>query len=282
MRGVGFFARMSSRDRKEWERIAFRVEVAPNEAIPKPKGALVYAVEEGRIRIAVPRRDAKTDVPHLIYLAEGGDLFGARPLSPTVDLRVDESFVESLRQTRMWTVPAELFRQFLWERRSWKMPRPLGERYLSKVGPLARRLERFPSQGVPLRALWGRSANARIAKALLWAFEHGWKLDGNAVRIQERFTVAELARRAGVETEWARRWVSYAQQEEILAQRWGVWRIFRLWQLARWAESVGWDLALDPPPDPLEQLEEGEVSLGRASREAEGVPSSPETSESPR
>lgn len=280
LRGVDFFARMSSRDRKDWERIACRVEVAPNERIPKPKRALVYAVEEGRIRIAVPRRGEKPDPPHLVHLVEREDLFGAWPLSPTVDLRVDEASVDSLRPTRMWTVPAELFRQFLWERRSWKMPRSLGERYFSKLGFLARHLEGFSSPGVPIHLLWGRSANARIAQVLLWTFERGWKLDGNVSRIRERFTVAELARRAGVEAEWARRWVSYTQHEGVLAQRLGVWRIFRLWPLVRWAESRAWDVALDPPPDPVEQLEEGEVSLGRASREAEGISSPPDASPS--
>jgi len=274
---------MTRRDRDEWERIATRVDVRANETILPPAQELVFAVEEGRVRLAVPKRgevtarkiasgDEEKRPYHFVRLIEAGDLFGWRPLRTTTDLIVDAAFVETLRPTRLWTVPTDLFAFYLRGRASWRMPAPFPESrrpFFHALGALVDAYRR--RGGVALSSLWGRSANARIAATLLSALDAGWVLEGNAQRLRTRFTVDTLARRAGVEGEWARRWVEYARHEGVLTYRFGTWRIRRVWQLSRWAESRAMDFALDPPPDPVEQLEEGETLLGRASRNADGT-----------
>jgi hypothetical protein len=288
---AAFFSRMTQRDRTDWERIASCVEVRANETIPTPRRELVYAVEQGRARLAVPKRgdaarrnpkakpgDDEKRVYHIVQLAEDGDLFGWRPLRATTDLSVDSASVDTLRPTRLWTVPRGLFAQYLQGRASWRMPAPLTKRGHPAYDAVATTISAFRSRdGVPLQFLWDRCANARIATALLYALESGWTLERNVQRLRTRFTVETLARRAGVDSEWARRWVSYARHEGVLTHRLGIWKIRRLWQLSRWAESSVSDFALDPPPDPVEQIEDGDVSLGRASRDADGT--TPETAD---
>jgi hypothetical protein len=301
--GARFMQRMSEADKAEWRRIAHTFEIPANLPLRLPderrhtEREWVYVLESGRARWSLfkppetnpktPKsktKDAESEKPvaHLVLTLEAGDLTGNLILPSRRESPIRPVQMETLRDCRFWRVTPDLLRQYLWKRPNWLLPPPFASYWKAMPARLADVLDRqTPPGSLALGRLCGRTLNSRAAFALLELLRRGSRFNGKAHRLETRLTVSQLARRIGAEVEWMRRWVAYAKSEGVLKERFGVWQILQQWRLHQWEERRSMEQVFDLPPDPVEQIHEADVSLGRASRTADGTTPEPPTPPSP-
>jgi len=213
----------------------------------------------------------------IVYVAEQGDLLGTfGGAGATTALEV-----EALRDTELWIASPDAFRGYMWRREDWRMPspaapavRPVRARAAAMhtaalVVDQARRLS--GQRRVALSDLCLRTRNARAAFALLDFLGSGHALAGPELRIRRRLWPAQLARRIGADIEWVKLWIRYAESDGVLSYARGRWTIAQQWRLHRWASQSATEQSFELPPDPFDEPLEPEVTLGRASRNADGT-----------
>ncbi|MBT3268050.1 hypothetical protein HN371_12890 [Candidatus Poribacteria bacterium] len=216
----------------------------------------------------------------IVYVADAGDLigtFGARGQQSGLVLLE----TEALRDTELLVASPDAFRGYMWRRSEWPMPPPAaggtpacGARAIAFQGG-ARALDVMRDTvgpgPVPLADLCGRTRNSRAALALLAFLGRGHALAGPALRIRRRLWPTQLARRIGADVEWVKMWIRYAESEGVVDYARGRWTIRQQWRLHRWATQIDTEQSFELPPDPFEEPMEPEVTLGRASRNADGT-----------
>ncbi|MBM3213816.1 hypothetical protein FJZ36_02740 [Candidatus Poribacteria bacterium] len=280
-------ARMSDHDLAAWERGAHRIALEPNQplVLPDQSEAWAYVVATGRMRVAIPKAglpDPSKPKPadaalsmHLVSLAEPGDVLGNHAEQRLYRPDTAGTTVDALRATRLWAVPREFLRQYLWTRRHWTMPVPLWARVraLQNRGVAMIRclpvMSRVPA--IPLADLVGRSMTSRAGYAASLMLSRGASRSGKSARIRSPLALGAFARMIGADIEWTRRWTAYCRYEGVLSYRLWRWIVLDTWRLSRWADRPAFELAFDLPPDPVQQLEEADERLGRPSRRADGT-----------
>ena len=239
--GAQFFRRMRPHDMREWRRMSLRVETAAKQPLQPPPSKSrpadwIGAVESGRIRLDLSPSAADSDAPNneedlRIQVAEAGDLLACLAAHSAASPPV-----EALRDSVVWFAPRGAFRQFIQWREGWGMPfRPVF------------------SKPMPLRALYGKSRNARAASALLELLKRGTESRATQRMLKARFGSGRLSRWIGADVEWTRMWLQNACAERILTRRFRRWTIANLWRLVQWSENGALERNFQPPPDPYEQ-----------------------------
>jgi hypothetical protein len=268
-------------------------ERRPDAPKPKEDPAASASKADGRVgldgykppaepeRAPPPPAQAPAPPKHpIVYIAEAGDLvgtFGAvASAAPVVALQV-----EALRDTELLLASPDAFRGYMWRRGAWAMPGPT-TRAVPQAGARGAAIHAVSQAidlargvggrtGVDLSDLCHRTRNARASLALLHFLGRGHALAGPELRIRRRLWPAQLARRIGADVEWVKLWIRYAESEDVLSYARGRWTISQQWRLHRWASQVATEQSFELPPDPFDEPLEPEVTLGRASRNADGT-----------